>query len=136
MAYQRANAISYIGEDDVADLSDIGLLRKFKADTGMILTDEDGTQTFNIIDSLEDADGYAFWELERTSPNVLMHTQVWESEVDYDDWCVAYIEDGNTLEVGEDWEVDTVESTVEIDESTDDESTVDDDESTDDESAT
>jgi hypothetical protein len=110
MAYQRVNAISYIGADDVADLSDHWLLMKFKQESGLMTQDEDGNQTANIIDSMEQAAGYASWEIERTGTSALKHTQVWESESDFDAWRVAYVEDGNLLTVGEDWEVDTLES--------------------------
>ena len=100
MAYSRVADISYIGADDVADLSDTGLLKKFKSESGLMSED------FNVIDSIEAGEGYTSWELERVSPTVVKHSMVWESETDFDTWKASYGE----ITPGNDWEVETLES--------------------------
>lgn len=110
MAYQRVSTISYNGAEDVSDLSDHGLLKKFKHESNLIIGDEDDNQVANIIDSMEEAAGYTSWEIERMGPTILKHTQVWESESDYDAWTVSWIDAGYDLAAGESWTAETLES--------------------------
>ena len=112
MAYQRVSTISYNGADDVSDLSDHGLLKKFKHESNLIIGDEDNPDSpiANVIDSMEEAAGYTSWEIERMSPTILKHTQVWESESDYDAWTVTWSDQGYDLAAGDEWDSDTLES--------------------------
>ena len=82
MAYEIIHDISYVGANDVAEMTDSELWQSYKQDAGFYSP----TDIFSLN---ETAEGFHGWTLDRSSTTVLRYTSSWNSEDDYQSWKTA-----------------------------------------------
>lgn len=102
MAHETIHDVSYVGANDVADMTDTELWQSFKQDAGFY-------KPTDVFDLNEDAEGFNGWTINRVAVSVLRYTSLWNSEEDYDAFKVAVNAAGyNTDPQLADWTVESV----------------------------
>ena len=82
MAYDSTHSISYVGAEDVSEMSDSELWQKYKQDAGFYAP----TDVFNLNEA---AEGFHGWQLDRTDGATVRYTASWNTQEDYDAFLVA-----------------------------------------------